>query len=218
MKINTLLQELQPFNAKLVAVSKTKPTDLILQFYNQGHRIFGENRAQEMKEKHEILPKDIQWHMVGHLQTNKVKYIAPFVKLIHSVDSLKLLKEINKQALKNDRVIDVLLEFKIAAEDSKYGLDLPGSREILSSPAYQQLQAVRITGVMGMATFTDDEQQVRKEFQYLKSIFNDLKKQFFTDNPYFKEVSMGMTGDYKIALEEGSTMVRIGTLLFGKRE
>lgn len=212
-----ILNELQSTQTKLVAVSKTKPKEAILELYEQGQRDFGENKAQELTPKYETLPKDIRWHMIGHLQTNKVKYIAPFVHLIHSVDSQKVLKEINKEARKNERVIDCLLQFKIAQEDTKYGFDLPEAEAMLQSEAFQNYEHVRITGVMGMATFTDDEAQVRREFQKLREIFNVLKNKYFADEPAFKEISMGMSDDYKIAIEEGSTMVRIGTLLFGKR-
>jgi PLP dependent protein len=213
-----ILKELQPTQTKLIAISKTHPEEAILQLYRQGQRIFGENRVQELVPKYEALPKDIQWHLVGHLQTNKVKYVAPFVACIHSVDSLKLLQEIDKQAKKNGRTIDCLLQFHIAEEETKFGLDLGEAEAILQSPEFQQLQNVRITGVMGMATFTDDEVQVRREFRSLKNIFEKLKNGYFPQSPHFKEISMGMSGDYRIAVEEGSTMVRIGTLLFGERE
>lgn len=208
---------ISPFGTALIAVSKTKPTDAILKIYEQGQRAFGENKALELRDKHAALPKDIEWHFIGHLQTNKVKYIAPFVHLVHSVDSFKLLKEINKQGKKNDRVIDGLLQFHIAAEDTKYGLDLAEATELLQSDAFAALQNIRIVGVMGMATFTEDQAQVRREFRVLKGIFDALKKAFFADEPSFKEVSMGMSGDYTIAIEEGSTMVRIGSLIFGAR-
>ena len=172
---------------------------------------------QELARKAEELPKDIQWHMIGHLQTNKVKYIAPFIHLIHSVDSSKVLKEINKEAAKNNRIISCLLQFHIAAESSKYGFDLNGVKSLLQSPQFQEFQNVQIVGVMGMATFTDNLQQVRQEFKNLKGIFDDLKNTFFKADEHFREISMGMSGDYTIAMEEGSTMVRIGSLLFGAR-
>lgn len=216
--LTQILSELQAHGAKLVAISKTHPEAAILKLYEQGQRIFGENRVQELVPKYEALPKDIEWHLVGHLQTNKVKYVAPFVACIHSVDSLKLLQEIDKQAKKYNRTIDCLLQFHIADEETKFGLDLEEAVSILQSPEFQQLKNVRITGVMGMATFTDDLAQVRREFRQLKSIFDQLKNRFFTQKDYFREISMGMSGDYKVALEEGSTMVRIGTLLFGERE
>lgn len=215
--LEKLLTELQVTSTQLVAVSKTKPPAEILKLYNQGQRIFGENRVQELVEKYDALPKDIEWHAIGHLQTNKVKYIAPFVQLIHSVDSLKVLKEINKQAKKVDRVIDCLLQFHIAEEDTKFGLDAEEAMDLLHSEAYQNMENIRIVGVMGMATFINDDQQIRKEFQNLKNIFDDLKSNFFSEKDFFKEISMGMSGDYQIAMKEGSTLVRIGSLLFGRR-
>jgi len=215
--LEEILNDLTPTDTKLVAVSKTKPAQAIQKLYDQGQRIFGENRVQEVTWKYEELPKDIQWHAIGHLQTNKVKYIAPFITMIHSVDSLKLLKEIEKQAAKNDRVIELLLQFHIAEEDTKFGLDLEEAKEILKSDFYKNAQHIKIVGVMGMATFSPDPIQVRKEFKSLKVIFEKLKETFFEGQNDFKEISMGMSGDYKIAVEEGSTMVRVGSLLFGKR-
>ena len=212
--LKKILSDLQPTSTTLVAVSKTRPVDAILELYHQGQRIFGENRVQEVVEKYPILPQDIEWHLIGHLQTNKVKYIASFVKMIHSVESLKLLREINKQAQKNNRVIHVLLQFHIAEEDSKFGLNLQEARDILSSDFYKNAKNIKVMGVMGMATFTSDKNQVRKEFQNLKNIFTTLKSEFFQNENDFKEISMGMSGDYKIAIQEGSTMVRIGSLLF----
>jgi pyridoxal phosphate enzyme (YggS family) len=206
-----------PSNVKLVAVSKTKPNEDILEAYEVGHLIFGENKVQDLTKKAEELPKDIQWHYIGHLQTNKVKYIAPFVSLIHAVDSLKLLKEINKQAAKNDRVIDCLLQFHIAHEDTKFGLDLEEAFEILKSPEYKVMQHLRIVGVMGMATYTEDECQVRTEFSNLQNYFTEIKTQYFKDQESFKEISMGMSGDFQIAIEEGSTMIRVGSSIFGAR-
>jgi PLP dependent protein len=200
----------------LVAVSKTKPVEQILSIYQEGQRVFGENKVQEMFDKYEQLPKDIRWHLIGHLQTNKVKYIAPFVEMIHAVDSMRLLQEINKQALKNDRVIDCLLQFHIAEEDTKFGLTFEEACELIESVEYQGLSNIRIRGVMGMATFTDDEMQVRKEFKTLKSYFDRLKSTYFKDDS-FDTVSMGMSGDYEWAIEEGSTMVRVGSLIFGER-
>lgn len=214
--LENILNELPAFT-RLVAVSKTKTPEQILELYHKGQRIFGENRVQELVPKYEELPGDIEWHAIGHLQTNKVKYIAPFIACIHSVDSLKILKEINKQAKKADRTIDCLLQFHIAEEDTKFGLNQEEATEMLDSPEYKKLKNVRITGVMGMATFTDDEVQVRREFRSLKNIFDQLKARFFSGDDHFREISMGMSGDYKIAVEEGSTMVRIGTLLFGER-
>lgn len=215
--LTEILQELTPGKITLVAVSKTHPPERILEIYHQGQRIFGENRAQEMLEKHRALPADIEWHLIGHLQTNKVKLIAPFVRMIHSVDSLRLLQEIDKQALKNNRVIDCLLQFHIAQEETKFGLDENEARELLESDIFSQLKNVRICGVMGMATFTDDETQVRREFRLLKTIFEKLKKDFFPNDEHFREISMGMSGDWRLAVEEGSTMVRIGSLIFGTR-
>ncbi len=215
--LKTILQELSPSKTTLVAVSKTKPTPQILEMYHQGQRIFGENRVQELVQKYEELPKDIEWHLIGHLQKNKVKYIAPFVALIHSVDSPKLLEEINKQALKQKRIISILLQFKIAEEATKFGSNETEMMNYLASSNFQTLQNIQINGVMGMATFTSDLNQVRQEFKSLKNIFNKLKSTHFTSNEHFKEISMGMSGDYQIAIEEGSTMVRIGSLLFGHR-
>lgn len=212
--LNIIRKTLEASNTTLVAVSKTRSNEAILRLYEQGQAIFGENRVQELLQKYETLPKDIQWHLIGHLQTNKVKYIAPFVQTIHSVDSLKLLKEINKQAAKNERSIDCLLQMHIAKEDTKFGLNQEETIALLESAAYAEMKNIRITGVMGMATFTNDETQVRSEFRHLKSIFDELKNTFFSKNADFKHISMGMSGDYKIAIEEGSTMVRIGSLLF----
>ncbi len=197
----------------LVAISKTKPAEDLKEAYNAGQRIFGENKIQEMTEKWESLPKDIEWHMVGHVQTNKVKYMAPFVNLIHAVDSLKLLKEINKEAEKNDRTIDCLLQIKIAEEDTKFGLDVEEAREILASEKFSEMKNVKVTGLMGMATYTDDEAVVRGEFDYLKSVYENFKKK----NPQFKTLSMGMSGDYQLAIDCGSNMVRIGSAIFGER-
>lgn len=209
--------ELEITDTKLIAVSKTKPEAAILKMYEQGQRIFGENRVQELVTKHENLPKDIQWHAIGHLQTNKVKQIAPFISLIHSIDSLRLLVEVDKEARKHDRVVDVLLQFHIADEETKYGFELSEVSELLTTDIYLDMENINIVGVMGMATFTEDEDQVRSEFAYLKDIFDTLQTRFFSEKPDFKEISMGMSGDYRIAVEEGSTMVRIGSLLFGKR-
>ncbi len=206
-----------PSNVKLVAVSKTKPLELIQEAYDAGYRIFGENRPQELKQKYEELPKDIEWHFIGHLQSKQVKYYASFVSLIHGVDSLKLLQAVNKEAVKNDRIIDCLLEFHIAQEESKFGLNIEDAFQILKSKEFAELKNIRVCGVMGMATFTDNKEQIRKEFKKLKNIFAELKKEFFADSDSFKEISMGMSGDYLIAIEEGSTMVRIGSSIFGSR-
>lgn len=209
--------ELIPSDVKIVAVSKTKPNEDILVAYSQGQRIFGENKVQDLAVKAETLPKDIQWHFIGHLQTNKVKYIAPFVSLLHAVDSIKLLKEVNKQAKKNDRKISCLLQFHIASEENKFGLDMDEAAAILENDIFKELKNIEIIGVMGMATFTDDEMVIRKEFTQLASIFKDLKSLFFKHQENFKEISMGMSGDYQLAIEEGSTMVRIGSSIFGAR-
>lgn len=206
-----------PDGVKLVAVSKTKPISDIEIAYDCGQRIFGENKVQELQEKHPALPKDIQWHMIGHLQTNKVKYIAPFIGLIHGVDSLKLLTEINKQAVKNSRIIDVLLQFHIATESTKFGFSLTEAKEVLQSEEYTKLKNIRVVGVMGMASFSEDQTQVLGEFQDLKNIFEELKQLFFTNHTYFKEISMGMSGDYRLAIQKGSTLVRIGSSIFGER-
>lgn len=203
---------------KLVAVSKTKPNEAILEAYNAGVRIFGENKVQELTNKYETLPKDIKWHFIGHLQTNKVKYIAPFVELIHAVDSLKLLKTIDKEAAKNERIINCLFQFHIANEETKFGLSHDEANTLLDSDEYQKMQNIRICGVMGMATFTVNTEQVRNEFRLLKNIFDKLKDRYFADNEYFKEISMGMSDDYLIAVDQGSTMVRIGSTIFGHRE
>ncbi|MDL2331272.1 YggS family pyridoxal phosphate-dependent enzyme [Odoribacter sp. OttesenSCG-928-A06] len=211
------IRESVPASVKLIAVSKTKPVEYIESAYAANQRVFGESKAQELAEKYEVLPKDIEWHFIGHLQTNKVKYIAPFVSLIHSVDSLKLLEAINKEALKNDRIIDCLLQFHIAEEETKFGLNEEEGLELLTSSTFKTLKNIRIVGVMGIATFTDSEDEVRKEFRTLKSIFEKLKQNSFKEVQYFKEISMGMSDDYQWAIEEGSTMVRIGSSIFGVR-
>ncbi|HPD24234.1 MAG TPA: YggS family pyridoxal phosphate-dependent enzyme [Bacteroidales bacterium] len=211
-------KSLLPENVLFIAVSKTQPIEAIKEAYQAGQRNFGENKVQEMLSKHEQLKHlDINWHLIGHLQTNKVKYIVPFVKLIHSVDSLKLLQEINKQSLKLNKITECLLQFHIAEEDTKFGLDYDEAVQILNSEEYKAMQNVRICGVMGMATFTEDMERVRREFKSLKLIFDSLKENFFKNNSDFKEVSMGMSGDWQIAVEEGSTMIRIGTSIFGER-
>lgn len=211
------IKEQLPQGVTLVAVSKTKPNTILQQAYAAGQRVFGENRVQELVPKSEALPADIQWHFIGHLQRNKVKYIAPFVHCIQSVDSVKLLREINKEAAKHNRTIEVLLQFHIAQEQSKYGLRLEEADVFLQSEQHLQLNHVKITGVMGMATFTDNELQVRSEFKRLKLIFDQLKTKHFSSAPFFKEISMGMSGDYQIAIQEGSTMVRVGSSIFGSR-
>jgi PLP dependent protein len=203
-----------PQEIKLVAVSKSHPRTAILEAYNSGQRYFGENKALEMASKQSLLPNDIEWHCIGHLQTNKVKYIAPFVSLIQSVDSLHLLQVIDKEALKNDRVIPYLLQFHIAEEETKSGLSSDDAIKILESAAFSEMKNILICGVMGMATFTDDKNQIRKEFRNLKSIFDFLRQRFFADCRWFREISMGMSSDYRIAIDEGSTMVRIGSSIF----
>ncbi len=214
-----IVGELQDAGATLVAVSKTKPIEDIKALYDLGQRDFGENYVQELSDKAAALPKDIHWHFIGHLQSNKVKYIAPFVHLIHGVDSFKLLLEINKHAAKNGRVIDVLLQMDIADEETKFGMDEKEIIELLQYYEAQKdtLQSVRICGLMGMATATDDESQIRSEFVRLHNFFMNLKKSTFLGRAYFSVCSMGMSNDYKMALKEGSTMVRIGSLLFGSR-
>ncbi|MFC1225825.1 YggS family pyridoxal phosphate-dependent enzyme [Pedobacter sp. BG31] len=209
--------EVESEGIKLIAVSKTQPIASILEAYNAGQRIFGENHVQEMVEKEAQLPKDIEWHLIGHLQSNKVKYIAPFVKLIHGVDSLKLLQEINKQAAKNKRIIDCLLQVYIADEDTKFGLGFDEVIELLRAEELAELKNIRIVGLMGIATNTKNEKQIATEFNELKVFFDGIKVSFFRKDEAFKEISTGMSADYKIAIEEGSTMVRIGSSIFGKR-
>lgn len=216
-QIKTINNELSRLNVTLVAVSKTKPPEVVQEAYDAGQRIFGENIVQELVGKYDVLPKDIQWHLIGHLQRNKVKYIAPFITLIHSVDSLKLLKEIDKQATKNNRVIDCLLQIHIAAEDTKFGLDHVELIELLRSEELVGLNHVRIRGLMGIATNTSNEREVKAEFGELKSLFDGVKVSFFKDVDYFDILSMGMSADYKIAIEQGCTMVRLGSTLFGNR-
>ncbi len=209
--------EIEPQGVKLIAVSKNHPASAIEEAYASGQRVFGENLVQEMVEKQAQLPQDIEWHLIGHLQSNKVKYIAPFVKLIESVDSIKLLKEIDKQAAKHKRVIDCLLQIYIADEETKFGLGYDEAIELLRSPEYEGLKNVRIVGLMGIATNTNSEQQTKIEFNELKVLFDGMKVSFFRKEDSFKEISMGMSADYKLAISEGSTMVRIGSNIFGKR-
>jgi pyridoxal phosphate enzyme (YggS family) len=215
--LTKLKAELDPIDVRLIAVSKTKPIEALQEAYDFGQRIFGENQVQELVQKAEALPKDIEWHLVGHLQSNKVKYIAPFISLIHSVDSLKLLEEINKQALKNNRVIDCLLQIYIADEDTKYGLDFAEAIELLRSEAYLSLKNIRIVGLMGIATYTDNQKKIAEEFYELRTFFKGLKESFFKESAYFKELSMGMSADYTLAIEQGSTMIRLGSTIFGER-
>ncbi len=211
-KIKNIKTELAKTTTTLVAVTKTRSIPTIMKLYDAGHRIFGENRVQELVTKFEEMPKDIEWHLIGHLQKNKVKYIASFVKLIHSVDSIELAEMINKQAAKHERVIDTLLQLKVAAEDSKFGLKNEELNEMVVQ--VKSLDHIRVRGIMGMATFTTDQDQVKQEFQQLKSHFDSIKENHFKDKDDFSELSMGMSGDYKLAVKEGSTMVRIGSLLF----
>ena len=206
-----------PATTALIAVSKTHPIERIMEAYEAGQRDFGENKVQELVEKYEALPKDIRWHMIGHLQSNKVKYIAPFVHLIHGVDSFNLLKEINKQGQKNGRRISCLLQFHIAQEDTKFGLSLEEAKAFLAGPEFSLLDHVRICGVMGMATFTENTAQIRQEFQNLHAIYQNLLSSYFSSNSEFKEISMGMSDDYPIAMEEGSTLIRVGSKIFGAR-
>ena len=203
---------------KLVAVSKTKPNEAILEAYNTGHKIFGENKVQDLVKKYKELPKDIEWHFIGHLQTNKVKFIAPFVSLLHGIDSFKLLKKINTEAVKNERNIACLLQIHIAEEDTKFGLSKDEAISILSSDEFKSLKNINIAGIMGMASYTDDKEQIKHEFNSLTKTFNKIKSDFFSVNTGFKEISMGMSGDYKIAIEAGSTMIRVGSKIFGLRK
>ncbi len=219
----TISENLIKFNKKLpddvtlVAVSKTKPVSDLMEAYNSGQRVFGENKIQEMEAKWQEMPKDVQWHMIGHIQRNKVKYMAPFVSLIHAVDSLKLLNEINKEAEKNNRTINCLLQIKIAEEDSKFGMDEADAASLLASEEFKKLQNIKIVGLMGMATFTEDEKQISEEFQKLKKIYDQFRIQSRDFGTEFTILSMGMSGDYKIAIENGSNMVRVGSAIFGDR-
>lgn len=213
-----ILRETDHYKASLVAVSKTHPNEAIESLYAKGQRDFGENRVQELADKYEQLPKDIRWHFIGHLQRNKVKYIAPFVHLIHGVDSPRLLRAIAKEGRKNNRAIDVLLQFHIAQEESKFGFDWAEAKDLLDHLQKEPLEGVRIVGVMGMATYTDHDEQIAEEFATLSAVFERIKTNYFADAEYFREVSMGMSGDYPLALQHGSTMVRIGSLLFGARK
>jgi pyridoxal phosphate enzyme (YggS family) len=206
-----------PEGVKIVAVSKTRPVSDILLLYKSGHRLFGENRVQELLKKKDLLPQDINWHLIGHLQSNKVKYIVHFIDTIESVDSLKLLKVINAEASKVNRIVNCLLQIHIAREEAKFGFGQAEIREMLHTEEFRQMHYIRICGVMGMATFTDNRAVVRSEFRYLVSCFNDLRSSFLSDDNAFREISMGMSGDYDIAVEEGATIVRIGSLIFGER-
>lgn len=214
--LHAVLESL-PSDVKLVAVSKFHPNEYVEAAYSEGQRIFGESHEQELSRKYATLPKDIQWHFVGHLQTNKVKYIAPYISMIEAVDSLKLLREINKQAAKCERVIDVLLELHIAKEATKYGLTIDACRELLAGGEWRDLSNVRICGLMTMASFVDDEEQIRSEFTLAQEFFDEVKQEYFADSDFFKERSWGMSDDYHIAIDCGSTMVRVGTTIFGPR-
>lgn len=211
--LNTILSKI-PDHVILVAVTKTKPVSDIMEAYNAGHRVFGENKVQEMVDKYDQLPKNIQWHMIGHVQRNKVKYMGPFVSLIHGVDSIKLLEEINKQALKHNRVIDCLLQIKIASEESKFGMTKSEALSLLTSKSYSECANVNVVGLMGMATFTEDQDKIKSEFENLKKCYLEFKK----FNPIFKTLSMGMSGDYQIAINCGSNMIRVGSSIFGARD
>ena len=216
-KYQEILREIPP-TVKLIAVSKLHPASEVEAAYALGQRDFGENWAQEMREKHEILPKDIRWHFIGHLQTNKIKYIIPYVHQIHSIDSFKLLQEVDRQAAKHNRVVGCLLQFHVATEETKFGFSMDECEQMLKSPEFSSLKNIEVRGVMGMASFTDDAAQVRREFQTLHGFFTKLKEEYFAEDPYFTELSMGMTGDYRIAIEEGSTMIRVGSAIFGERD
>ena len=224
MKMNSVTENLKhireelPEGVTLVAVSKTKPVEMIEEAYRAGQRVFGENKAQEMAAKRAQLPEDIEWHMIGHLQTNKVRLIAPFVSLVHGVDSLHLLATIDREVRRAGRVIPCLLQFHIAQEETKFGLTLDEARALLESGEYAGMANARVTGVMGMATNTDDEARVRGEFRRLREIFETLRREYFAGREDFRVVSMGMSGDYRLALEEGSTMVRVGSAIFGARQ
>lgn len=214
--IISLKKEIPP-SVKLVAVSKTKSVNDIMEAYNTGHRIFGENRVQELLSKKDLLPDDIDWQLVGHLQSNKVKYIVPFISMVHSVDSSRLLGTINSEAQKINRIVNCLLQFHIAMEETKFGFDMNEVNEMIASESFSMLQNVKICGVMGMATFTNDEVRIRKEFRTLLDDFKSLKDRYFAKEGCFREISMGMSGDFRIAIEEGSTMIRIGSIIFGER-
>jgi pyridoxal phosphate enzyme (YggS family) len=216
-QITRLRKEL-PEGVSLLAISKYQPIEALQEAYDAGQRMFGENHIQEMAAKAASLPKDIQWHFTGHVQTNKIKYMAPFVNLIHAVDSFRLLREIDKHAAKHERCIDCLLQIHIAQEETKYGLTVDECRHLLSEEPWRELQHIRITGLMAMGSNTDDMEQVRSEFKQIKNLFDELKEKYFPDEPSFCQISEGMTDDYPIAIEEGSTIVRIGSMIFGERK
>jgi hypothetical protein len=215
--INDLKKETESIGVTLIAVSKTKSNDEVMEAYNAGQRLFGENMVQELMEKYESLPKDIQWHLIGHLQSNKVKYIAPFVMMIQSVDSLKLLQEIDKHGQKNNRVIDCLLQVHIADEETKFGLDFDEAIELLRADEFTAMKNIRIRGLMGIATNTENEKQIKEEFYELKTFFDGIRQSFFRKETSFDTLSMGMSSDYKVAIEQGSNMVRLGSTIFGQR-
>ena len=214
--IRSIKQQI-PASVKLVAVSKTRSVDDILEAYNSGQTCFGENRVRELLQKKDLLPPDIEWHLIGHLQTNKVRQVVPLVSMIQSVDTFKLLKVIDSEASRIRRVIECLLQIHIAEEETKFGFNMTELHEMIQSEDFQKLNSVNLCGVMGMATFTDDDQRIEKEFRYLYGCFKELKTKYFRENPVFKEISMGMSGDFKIAIGEGSTIIRIGSLIFGER-
>jgi len=216
-KYKQLLNEVKPYSAQIVAVSKTKPVEDVIKLHKAGHRIFGENKVQELIPKYEAAPHDIEWHLIGHLQTNKVKFIASFIGMIQSVDSLKLLSEINKQAERNNRVIKCLLQVSISEEETKFGISIGDLYQLLESPEYAAMKNIQISGLMGVATHTIDEVQIEKEFGLIKGLFDHIKKKYFADNDSFRELSLGMTSDYKLALKHGATLIRIGSLIFGER-
>lgn len=211
------IREALPAGVRLVAVSKTRPVSDLMEAYNVGQRLFGENRVQELLAKKDMMPTDVEWHLIGHLQSNKVKFIAPFIGMIHSVDSFKLLKVIDYEASRNSRVINCLLQFHIAMEETKFGFSYDEAVDMLESVEFMELKNIRLCGVMGMATFSDDEELVRREFRTLKDYFDSIKNSFFKEEGMFKEISMGMSDDYRVALEEGSTLIRVGSSIFGKR-
>ncbi len=216
LNIKSLKQQI-PTSVKLVAVSKTKSVTDILEAYNSGQRSFGENRVQELLQKKDLLPSDIEWHLIGHLQSNKVRYIVPFVKMIQSVDTFRLLKIINSEAAKIPRIVDCLLQIHIAEEETKFGFDMDEIYQMIRVEDFRNFDSIRICGVMGMATFTENTGQIQKEFRYLSECFKKLKADYFKEDREFREISMGMSGDFNIAIREGSTMIRIGSLIFGER-
>ncbi|MCD8031790.1 MAG: YggS family pyridoxal phosphate-dependent enzyme [Bacteroides sp.] len=220
MSIGDRIREIRatlPNGVRLVAVSKFHPSEAIMEAYEAGQRIFGESRVQELTDKQQNLPGDIEWHFIGHLQTNKIKYIAPFVSLIHGVDSYKLLKEIHRQATKANRILDCLLQLHIAEEETKFGFSFEECKQMLNQREWKTLSSIRICGLMGMATFTDDEQQIRKEFHSLADFYTEIKGAFFEDRPEFRELSIGMSDDYPLAIESGNTLIRVGSRIFGER-